>query len=280
MDLYKILQDESKCFLISGPCVIEDEEIMMKTAEKLTIETQKRNIHFIFKSSFQKANRTSINSFTGPGLDDGLRILDKIRNRFGIHILTDVHETNQVDQVADVADVIQIPAFLCRQTDLITKAASTKKIVNIKKGQFMAPEDMKSAAEKITSRNNFNIMITERGSCFGYHNLIVDFRSFPILKSIGYPVVYDVTHSLQRPSIQKITGGNPEYGEMMAKSALATGYVDGLFIETHPRPLEALSDGMSMIPLPQMSDLLDSCMSIVEAIERVTIEETEFSRFE
>ncbi len=262
MNFYKKIKGEKRFFLIAGPCVIENEKITLKIAEFLKEETQKRNITFIFKSSYKKANRTSIDSFSGLGIAEGLRILQKIKDEFEFPILTDVHETIEVKQVSEVVDIIQIPAFLCRQTVLILEAAKTGKIINLKKGQFMAAEDMESAVEKISSTGNENILLTERGSSFGYHNLVVDFRSFAIMNKLGYPVVYDVTHSLQQPSLGKITGGTPEYAPMMAKAALATGKVAGLFIETHPKPKDALSDAKTMIPLNSLPDLLDECLRL------------------
>ena len=262
MKLYKELCNSNKYFLIAGPCVVEDEKMMMKIAAELVEMTQKRGIQFIFKSSFRKANRTSIESPTGPGLKKGLEILSKIKSKFNVPILTDIHEISEVEEAAEVADILQIPAFLSRQSDLIFESAKTGKIVNIKKGQFMAPEDMKNAADKVLAAENKNIFLTERGTSFGYHNLVVDFRSFAIMKQFGYPVVYDVTHSLQRPSQNKTSGGTPQYALMMAKAALATGMVDGLFIETHPNPPKALSDASSMLPLNELPELLDACLKI------------------
>ena len=262
MELYRELCSCDKFFLIAGPCVIEEEKMMMQIVAELVEMTKKRGIQFIFKSSFKKANRTSIESPTGPGISRGLEILSKIKREFNVPILTDIHEIIEVDKVAEVADILQIPAFLSRQSDLIFAAAKTGKIINIKKGQFMAPEDMKSAAGKILAAKNKNILLTERGTSFGYHNLVVDFRSFAIMKQLGYPVIYDVTHSLQRPSQGKTSGGTPQYTLMMAKAALATGKVDGLFIETHPNPAKAQSDASSMLPLNKLSELLDACLKI------------------
>ncbi len=262
MKLYEELKSCEKFFLIAGPCVVENEKMMMQIAGELIEMTQKRGIQFIFKSSFKKANRTSIESPTGPGLIKGLEILSKIKKEFNVPILTDIHEINEIEEAAKVADILQIPAFLSRQSDLIFAAAKTGRIVNIKKGQFMAPEDMRNAAGKILVANNNNILLTERGTSFGYHNLVVDFRSFAIMKQLGYPVVYDVTHSLQRPSQNKTSGGTPQFAKMMAKAALATGKVDGLFIETHPNPAEALSDANSMLALTELPELLDSCLKI------------------
>ncbi|MEA2096370.1 MAG: 3-deoxy-8-phosphooctulonate synthase [Candidatus Cloacimonadota bacterium] len=262
MELYKELCSCEKFFLIAGPCVVEDEKLMMQIAAELVEITQKWGIPFIFKSSFKKANRTSIDSPTGPGVKKGLEILSKIKKEFNIPILTDIHEISEVEEAAEVVDILQIPAFLSRQSDLILAAAKTGRIVNIKKGQFMAPEDIENAANKVLAAENINILLTERGTSFGYHNLVVDFRSFAIMKQLGYPIIYDVTHSLQKPSINKTSGGTPQYIEMMAKAALATGKVDGLFIETHPNPAEALSDASSMLPLIELPKLLDACLKI------------------
>ena len=262
MKLYKELCSCDKFFLIAGPCVVEDEKMMMQIANELVEMTQKRGIHFVFKSSFKKANRTSIESSTGPGLIKGLEILSKIKKEFNVPILTDVHEISEVEKAAEVADILQIPAFLSRQSDLIFAAAKTGKIVNIKKGQFMAPEDMGNAVGKILAAENENVLLTERGTSFGYHNLVVDFRSFAIMKQLGYPVIYDVTHSLQRPSQNKTSGGTPQFAKMMAKAALATGKVDALFIETHPNPEKALSDASTMLPLDELPELLDTCLKI------------------
>ncbi len=264
MELYNQLRDKSKLFLIAGPCVIEDEPIMYKTAEALMKETDKRGITFVFKSSYRKANRTAVTSFQGPGMDKGLMLLQKLKKEFGFPVLTDVHETGEVDEAAKVADILQIPAFLSRQTALIQKAATTGRIVNIKKAQFMAPEDIRNAAQKVTAENNYNVLLTERGTCFGYHDLVVDFRSFAIMSGMGFPVIYDVTHSMQKPSLHHTTGGTPEFVPMMARAALATGFVDGLFIETHPAPIEALSDASSMIPLADMPSLLDQCVQFFQ----------------
>lgn len=262
MNLYDRMVEAKPFFLIAGPCVVEDRRVVMETAETLKSLTEKHRIPFIFKSSYAKANRTAITSFSGPGMDEGLRILDDVKKEFQIPILTDVHETGEVQSVADVADILQIPAFLSRQTPLIRAAAETGRIINVKKGQFLAPDDMRQVIEKITASNNFQILLTERGSTFGYHNLVVDFRSFPIMRGFNYPVIFDVTHSLQLPSVGQVSGGTPEYAPYMARAALATGQVDGLFIETHPAPMEALSDSASMIPLDDVSTFLDACLEI------------------
>lgn len=266
MTLYEKIKDKNSFFLMAGPCVIEDYDIMVRIAEFLKKETQKRNIPFIFKASFEKANRTSIDSYSGPGIDKGLKILQKIKNALDVKIVTDIHLSSQAEKITEVADIIQIPAFLSRQTKLILSAAKTGKIVNVKKAQFMAPEDTKNIVEKILSGNNEKIMLTERGVSFGYHNLVVDFRSFPIMSQLGYPVVYDVTHSLQMPSLGKNSGGTPQYAPMMANAAIATGKVDGLFIETHPNPLVAKSDAKSMIQLDQIPNLLDKCKKIYDIV--------------
>jgi 2-dehydro-3-deoxyphosphooctonate aldolase (KDO 8-P synthase) len=248
-------------FLIAGPCVIESEDLCLKTAERVANLAHKRKIPYVFKSSFLKANRLSKGSYTGPGLDDGLAVLSKVRTQFDIPVLTDIHETSEIDQVAQIADILQIPAFLCRQTALVSRAGATGKWVNIKKGQFLAPEDMARIAEKAGSKK---VMLTERGTTFGYRNLVVDFRAFPIMHKLGYPVIYDVTHSLQLPGAGGgVSTGQPEFVIPMARAALAAG-IDGLFVETHPDPSAAKSDAGSMLPLDQMEALLDAIMPIYE----------------
>jgi 2-dehydro-3-deoxyphosphooctonate aldolase (KDO 8-P synthase) len=264
--LYDVLSKCSTFFLIAGPCVIEDRDTMHRTAEYLSELTMKKGIPFIFKTSFLKANRTSYESYRGPGLEEGLTILQDLKEQFNLYLLTDVHETTDIASVSEVCDVLQIPAFLSRQTALIQSAAKTGKIVNIKKGQFMAPEDMHSAAGKVLAMSNNRILLTERGSSFGYHNLVVDFRSFAIMHSFGYPVVYDVTHSLQKPSQGNQSGGAPEFAPMMAQAAIATGKVNGLFIETHPNPTKALSDSKSMLALNSVDNLIEQCLKIRETI--------------
>lgn len=267
MDLFEKLNTAKPFFLIAGTCVIEDDETMLRTADYLKNLCVKLGLPLVFKASYKKANRTSESSYSGPGLLQGLDILRRIRSEFELPIITDVHETQEVRIAAEVCDIIQIPAFLSRQTELLHAAAQSGKIVNIKKGQFMAPEDMGAAAEKVSSQNNYSIMLTERGTTFGYHNLVVDFRAFAILKSFHYPVIYDVTHSMQRPSVNRTSGGTPEYAALMASAAIATGMVDGLFIETHPNPMEAMSDAASMVSLNQLPDILQKCIRIKEAIE-------------
>ncbi|MFQ5866965.1 MAG: 3-deoxy-8-phosphooctulonate synthase [bacterium] len=248
--------------LIAGPCVIESEDQIRKTIEELKEIASETNIPFIFKSSYDKANRTSIKSYRGPGLDKGLEILEKVKGEFDIPLLVDVHRTEEVESVSKVADILQVPAFLCRQTDLIISIARTGKPVNVKKGQFLAPWDMKNVIEKIESAGNRNILLTERGSCFGYNNLVVDIKSLPIMRSFGYPVVFDATHSVQKPGGRgTATGGEREYVPFLAQAAVATG-IDGLFLEVHPDPEEALSDGPNMIRLNRVKGLLERLIEI------------------
>ena len=252
-------------FLIAGPCVIEGEDICMRVAETVSKLASKYGIPYVFKASYRKANRLSAKSYTGPGFDNGLAVLRKIKDQFGLPILTDVHETAETGKVAQVADILQIPAFLCRQTDLVVAAAETGRWVNIKKGQFLAPEDMAKIAAKASSDK---VMLTERGTTFGYRNLIVDFRSLPIMKETGFPVVFDATHSLQLPGGGgAVSTGQPQYVIPFAKAAVAVG-IDGLFVETHPKPNEALSDAGAMLPLEKMDELLQAVIRIKEAVSR------------
>ena len=234
-------------FLIAGPCVIESEAHSRKMAEC---------VPYVFKASYDKANRSSVKAFRGPGLAEGLRILGKIRSELNLPILTDIHEASQAAPAAEVADILQIPAFLARQTDLLVAAARTGRVVNIKKAQFLSPWDMGNVAEKVVSTGNHDIILTERGASFGYNNLVVDMRTFPVLRKFGYPVVYDVTHSVQLPGAQgQSSGGQPEFIETLARAGVAAG-VDGLFLETHDNPVEALSDGANALPLSQLGQLL------------------------
>ncbi len=265
--LYENLKETKGFFLIAGPCVVEDDSTMQLIAAELKKLCAERGIPLVYKASYKKANRSSGDSYSGLGLWEGLQVLQKIGQAFELPLITDVHETNEVKVAAEVCDILQIPAFLSRQTALIKACSATSKIVNIKKGQFMAPEDMLSAAEKASSEGNNKLLLTERGTSFGYHNLVVDFRGFAIMESFGWPVVYDVTHSLQKPSQGKTSGGEPAYAAMMAQAALATGKVKGLFIETHPEPEKAKSDAQSMLPLSEMEVLLDGCLRVVEAIK-------------
>ncbi len=259
-------------FLIAGPCVIESEALAMETAETLTRITNDLGIPFIYKSSFDKANRSSIGSYRGPGLAEGLRILDKVKAEFGVPVLTDVHEDTPLDEVAAVVDVLQTPAFLCRQTNFILNVCSQGRPVNIKKGQFMAPLDMLNVAEKAHSTGNEQVMVCERGASFGYNNLVSDMRSLAWMRQTGCPVVYDATHSVQMPGGQGATsGGNREMVPVLARAAVAAG-VDGLFMESHPRPDEAQSDGPNSWPMAMMADLLSQLMaldSVVKASPRL-----------
>ncbi len=252
-------------FLIAGPCVIESEEHARSMAEQINVICAQVELPFIFKVSFDKANRTSVSSYRGPGMEEGLRILRKVKEEVKVSILTDVHLPEQCAPVAEVADILQIPAFLCRQTDLLVAAGETGRAVNIKKGQFVAPNDMKHAVEKVRSTGNENILLTERGSSFGYNNLVVDFRSIPIMQKLGYPVVCDATHSLQLPSGEGAqSGGQPEFIPTLAAAAVAAG-VDGLFLEVHDNPPAALSDASNQLPLDQLQPLLTRLFAISQA---------------
>ncbi len=249
-------------FLIAGPCVIESESHALMMAEKLGAIASELGVPYIFKASYDKANRTSVTSYRGPGLKNGLKILAKIRKRTGLPILTDVHDVSQVGAAAEVCDILQIPAFLSRQTDLLVAAGKTERVVNIKKGQFLSPSEMGNAAEKVASTGNEKIILTERGNSFGYQNLVVDMRSFPIMRKFGYPVVFDVTHSVQLPGGEgKSSGGQPEFIETLARAGTAAG-VDGIFLEVHDNPAKALSDGSNALPLAQFRPLLEKIVVI------------------
>jgi 2-dehydro-3-deoxyphosphooctonate aldolase (KDO 8-P synthase) len=250
-------------FLIAGPCVIESEAHARMMAERIAkIAEDVGGVPYVFKASFDKANRSSVNSFRGPGLKEGLRILGKIKSDLKLTILTDIHEASQAAPVAEVVDILQIPAFLARQTDLLVAAGKTGRTVNIKKPQFVSPWDMKNAVQKVESTGNQQIILTERGASFGYQNLVVDFRSFPVLKKYGYPVVFDVTHAVQLPGGQGYaSGGQPEFIEPLARAGVAAG-VDGIFLETHDNPGKALSDGANALPLDQLSSLLSRLKEI------------------
>ena len=252
----------SPLVLVAGPCVIEDYETTREIAGTLKEITSKLEIPFIFKASYDKANRTSIAAFRGPGLNDGLRVLKEIKEELGIPILSDVHRISEIPAAARILDIIQIPAFLCRQTDVIIEVAKTGKPVNIKKGQFLAPWDMANVVEKITSAGNRRILITERGTMFGYNNLVVDFRGFMIMRKIGYPVIFDATHSVQLPGgAGESSGGQREYAPMLARAAAAAG-VDGIFMEVHSNPDKALCDGPNSLKLDTISELLSQLKSI------------------
>jgi 2-dehydro-3-deoxyphosphooctonate aldolase (KDO 8-P synthase) len=243
-------------FLIAGPCVIESESHARKMAEQVARIAAHAGMPFIFKASYDKANRSSAKGFRGPGLKEGLRILGKIKAELNLPILTDIHDASQAAPAAEVCDVLQIPAFLSRQTDLLAAAAKTGRIINVKKGQFLSPWDMTNVVEKIATAGNPNIIVTERGASFGYQNLVVDMRTFPILRKLGYPVVFDVTHSVQLPGGQgHASGGQPEFIEPLARAGVAAG-VDGIFLETHDNPAAALSDGPNALPLQQLAQLL------------------------
>ncbi len=248
--------------LIAGPCVVENRSMVLRTAEHIKKLTDRLNIPFIFKSSYKKANRTSGDSFVGIDMERALSILEEAKRQFAIPILTDIHSEAEIEPAADVADILQIPAFLCRQTDLLQAAGRTGKIVNIKKGQFMSPEDMKLQADKVAMTGNRKVMLTERGASFGYHNLVVDMRSLEIMRKSGYPVILDATHSVQLPSGQdKVSGGQPEFIFPIARAGVAVG-IDGLFVETHPNPKRALSDAASQLKLGRLESLLVQVMAI------------------
>jgi len=255
-------------FLIAGPCVIESESHSCKIAEHVAKIARDAGVPYIFKASYDKANRSSINAFRGPGLAEGLRILAKIKSDLHLPVLTDIHESSQAAPAAEVADILQIPAFLARQTDLLLAAAKTGRIINIKKAQFLSPWDMGNVAEKVASSGNRNIILTERGASFGYNNLVVDMRTFPILRKFGYPVVYDVTHSIQIPGgLGRASGGQPEFIETLARAGVAAG-VDGLFLETHDNPAAALSDGPNALPLAQLPELLTRVKELSTVVRR------------
>jgi 2-dehydro-3-deoxyphosphooctonate aldolase (KDO 8-P synthase) len=261
--LYQTIQQRTDVFfLIAGPCVIESESHALKMAEAIAAITKKLDIPYIFKASYDKANRSSINSFRGLGVDEGLRVLEKIKRELGVPVLTDIHESQQIAAVAAVVDVLQIPAFLCRQTDLLIAAAQSGRIVNVKKGQFLAPWEMRNVVNKLEAAGGKELMLTERGSSFGYNNLVVDMRALPIMRGFGYPVVYDATHSLQLPGgLGEATAGMAEYIPNLARAAVACG-IDGLFMEVHDNPTAALSDATTQFPLAQLEELLATVMKI------------------
>jgi 2-dehydro-3-deoxyphosphooctonate aldolase (KDO 8-P synthase) len=251
-------------FLIAGPCVIESEAHAMSMAEQLGAITSELGVPYIFKASYDKANRSSGLSFRGPQIEEGLRILGRIKERTGLPILSDVHDIAQVGPAAEVCDILQIPAFLCRQTDLLLAAGRTGRAVNVKKGQFLSPWEIGNAAAKIASTGNEKIILTERGASFGYQNLVVDMRSFPIMRKLGYPVVFDVTHSVQLPGGEgKSSGGQPEFIEPLARAGAAAG-IDGMFLEVHDNPAKALSDGTNALPLAQFKPLLQKIQHLAE----------------
>jgi 2-dehydro-3-deoxyphosphooctonate aldolase (KDO 8-P synthase) len=252
--------------LIAGPCVVESEEIVFETAEKLVELSEKYKIPFIFKSSYRKANRSRSDSFSGIGDIKALKILEAVRKQFSVPVITDIHNPDEAQMAAGYVDVLQIPAFLCRQTDLLTAAAVTGKWINIKKGQFLSGESMKFAVGKVRESGNNNIMLTDRGNMFGYQDIVVDFRNIPVMKQLGVPVIMDITHSLQQPNQEKgISGGKPEMIETLGKAAISVG-ADGIFIETHPNPLVAKSDGANMLKLSGMEDLLIKLVALRNTI--------------
>ena len=261
------LRKQDNFFLMAGPCVIENEDMALQIAEKITEITFRLNIPYIFKGSYRKANRSRLDSFTGIGDEKALRILRKVSETFQIPTVTDIHETHEAETAAAYVDVLQIPAFLCRQTDLLVAAARTGKIVNIKKGQFLSPEAIRFAAQKVADAGNDQVMLTERGTTFGYTDLVVDFRSIPQMRQFGYPVVMDATHSLQQPNqTSGVTGGMPALIETIANAAIAVG-ADGLFIETHPNPSAAKSDGANMLQLDRLEALLKKLVRLREALQ-------------
>jgi 2-dehydro-3-deoxyphosphooctonate aldolase (KDO 8-P synthase) len=257
--------------IIAGPCVIEDAGLVMETAKELKRITGELKLPFIFKSSYDKANRSSGQSFRGPGIKDGLKILDRVREQVGVPILSDIHSAEEATEAGKVLDVLQIPAFLCRQTDLLIAAARTGKVVNVKKGQFLAPWDMANVVQKIEEAGNRRILLTERGASFGYNNLVTDFRALPIMRRLGYPVIFDATHSVQLPGgAGTRSSGQREFVAPLARGAVAVG-CEGLFMEVHPNPDKALSDGPNMVPLAEVRGLLEQIVRVAAAIGRIPV---------
>src|SRR5881398_3134742 len=255
-------------FLIAGPCVIESEIHARMMAEKVAAIAADAGVPYIFKASYDKANRSSLKAFRGPGMKEGLRILESIKKELKVPVLTDIHDVSQAEPVAEVCDILQVPAFLARQTDLLIAAGKTGRIINIKKGQFLSPWDMDNVAEKVESTGNKKIILTERGTSFGYQNLVVDMRSFPIMQRTGYPVVYDVTHSVQLPGGQgQSSGGQPQFIEPLARAGVAAG-VDGIFLETHDNPAKAFSDGPNALPLSELLSLLMKLKGLSAVVRR------------
>ena len=264
--LWPALQDKRRLFVIAGPCVIESEALCLKIGRKMKVICAELGVTYVFKASYDKANRSSGASFRGPGMRDGLAVLARIREKLDVPVLTDIHTEEQAREAGEVCDVLQIPAFLCRQTDMIQAAVQTGRIVNIKKGQFLAPNDMANVVGKAAVSSHPRLLLTERGTTFGYNNLVADMRSLPILGKLGYPVVFDVTHSVQLPGGQgDKSGGQREFAPVLARAAVASG-ADGVFIETHPDPDKALSDGPNMIPLKEMKRVLATLVRIKAAV--------------
>ncbi len=261
--------DSGNFLLIAGPCAIEGEEMAMHIARHLVEMTNRLKIPFIFKGSYRKANRSRLDSFTGIGDEKALQVLQQVRQTFNVPVLTDIHTPEEATMAAQYVDVLQIPAFLCRQTDLLIAAARTGKVVNIKKGQFVAPESMAFAARKVVDMGNNRVMLTERGTTFGYQDLVVDFRGIPTMRQMGYPVVLDITHSLQQPNqASGVTGGKPQLIETIARAGVAVG-VDGLFVETHPDPSKALSDGANMLQLDKIDAMMERLVALRSTINRL-----------
>lgn len=268
--IWKSLNSRRRLKLIAGPCVVESEALCLEVADTLKRTCERLGIFYVFKASYDKANRTSAASFRGPGLEEGLRVLATVRARTGVPVLTDIHTEPQAELAAAAADILQIPAFLCRQTDLITAAVRTSRIVNLKKGQFLSPGEMGQVVEKAKRAGGRKLLVTERGTTFGYHNLVVDMRSISILRRFGCPVIFDATHSVQLPGAGgDRSSGQREFAPVLARSALAAG-ADGLFIETHPAPDQALSDGPNMIPLQEMPGLLKGFLKVWSAVRSVS----------
>ena len=267
MELYKKLKDNSNnFFLMAGPCVIENEQMPFEICERLKEICERLDIDLIFKASYRKANRSKIDSFSGIGDEKALKILGEIRKKYALPVVTDIHSAEEAEMAAEYVDILQIPAFLCRQTDLLLAAAKTNKIINIKKGQFLSAQSMKHVADKVLSVGNDKIILTDRGTMFGYQDLIVDFRSIPIMQSFNFPVVMDITHSLQQPNQSEgVSGGMPQMISTIAKAAIAVG-ANGIFMETHPNPSQALSDGKNMLALDQVESLLERLIKIKKAL--------------
>ena len=267
MELYRKLKDNSnKFFLMAGPCVIENEQMPFEICEKLKEICERLDIDLIFKASYRKANRSKVDSFSGIGDKKALKILGEIRKKYALPVVTDIHSAEEAELAAEYVDILQIPAFLCRQTDLLLAAAKTNKIINIKKGQFLSAQSMKHVADKVLSVGNEKIILTDRGTMFGYQDLIVDFRSIPIMQSFNYPVVMDITHSLQQPNqTEGVSGGMPQMISTIAKAAIAVG-ANGIFMETHPNPSQALSDGKNMLALDKVESLLERLIKIKKAL--------------
>lgn len=257
-------------FLLAGPCVVEGREITLRIAERLATVCDELRIPLVFKASYRKANRSRLDSFTGIGDQEALKVLAEVKSALGLPVVTDIHLPDEAAMAAQVADILQIPAFLCRQTDLLVAAAETGKVVNIKKGQFLAPEAMRFAAQKVLDAGNGRVMLTERGTSFGYHDLVVDMRGIPAMRALGFPVVADITHSLQQPNAESgVTGGQPQMIETIARAAVAVG-ADGIFMETHPDPANAKSDGANMLPLDQAAPLLRNLVRIRQVVNELS----------